>query len=436
VTELRPGELRDRVIRSFGWTAVRVATMALLQAATLMILFRLLEPEEFGAISVVTVVLCIAQALTHTGVDLALVREPGDIRRYLDPFWSLQVVRGLVLGGAVAALAVPISLWQGSPRLADYLLVSSLVPVFEGLRGVSPILFNRALEQRRAVVVDVICAAISFATLISLALRLRSPWAVVWSQVVSTLVRSVAYTVASPVRARFTLAWGPLRRFWRFGIGYNLAQSSRYLVDTVDRLLIGRQLGMHTLGLYDRSHVLAHYGLSQLPAFFATVVFPAFSRVRGDPARFRRLARRFLLVGSLAGCSVAGLVRLLDESLLAIVAGERAAEILPFFRILLVLALLRGIALLGHVLLDVVGRPQVQAAANGAQVLWLLVALPVAVGSGELAIVCVAAVAGGALNALLTTLALARAGRVREREAIPAPAPAPDEAVAEPAATA
>ncbi|MFQ5654390.1 MAG: oligosaccharide flippase family protein [Planctomycetota bacterium] len=410
-----PGDLRGRVLRSGGWTLARTVLVALLQAATLIILFRLLEPDDFGAISIVTVVLAIAQAFTQTGVDLALVREGGDVRRYLDSFWSLQVVRGVILGGIIAVLAAPIAIWQGTPLLTDYLLVASLVPILEGLRSVSPILFNRALDQKRPVIADSTCSILSFGALVGLAVWLRSPWAIVINQVFSTLIRSASYHIVHPVRTRFTLRWSLLRRFARFGVGFNLSQSTRYLVDTVDRLLIGRHLGMHTLGIYDRSHVLAHYGQSQLPQFLAAVVFPGFSRVLSDPARFRRLARRFLLTATLGGVAIAGLVRLFDEPLLAVAAGSRSPEILPFFRILLVLAVCRGIALLGHVLLDVSGRPQIQAVCNTAHVLWLVVALPFALATGELTIVCGVAVAGGALNATLTLISLGAVAWARGR---------------------
>ncbi len=403
--------LKSRVWKSGGWSLARVAITGSTQFATLVILLRLLDTSDFGELSIVMVVLTLTQAFTQTGIDLALVRQRGDISRWLSPFFSLQVARGAALGGLIALSAVPISIWQGTPVLADYLLVVSLVPLLEGLRGVSSLIFVRNLEQKVPTIVDGSCAVISLISLTALAFWLRSPWAVIFNQLFATGLRSLAYHLCHPLRVHFTRDWSSLRQFLRFGVGFNLAQTSGTLIDTLDRLMIGRHLGLGSLGLYDRSAALANYGLYLLPQFFSTVITPAFAGIAGDRPKFWRVARRYLIWVAFGGALLTGLVRLGDRFLLAIAAGDKAADLLPFFRILLLCAFLRGIGWLAQALLDILGRPQLRAAINVTHTIVIVAGLSWVLVSGELWRACVVALVGSAVSAVLSigmVVALAR----------------------------
>ncbi len=429
----RPGDLRRRVLRSGRWTLLRTICLGVLQFATIAALFRLLEIEDFAAIAIVTVVLTLTQVFSQTGVDLALVREEGEIEPLLAPCWSVSVVRGFVLGGIVAALALPIAWWQEEPALGDYLLVSALVPILDGMRSISTILFLKEIDQRRPAIIDTLCAAVSLATLVALAAWLRSPWAIVVNQIWAVGLRSAAYHLAHPVRTRFTLRWGPLRPHFRFGIGYNLAASSTYLIESVDRLLIGRMLGMHSLGIYDRSITLSHYGVRQIPSLFsATLLYPALSKIRSDTIRFWRLVRRIVGGLSFAGVVVAGALWWAAEPILAVVIGEEHALYLAPFRLLLALALFRGIAILAQIPFYVLGRPRFQTMANLVQVVILVVGLPWVFGAGGTLIDgCTVALVAGAAN-LLVTLGIVVA-LARQRHEVAAPEidqPAPGESPA------
>jgi O-antigen/teichoic acid export membrane protein len=296
-------------------------------------------------------------------------------------------------------------------------------------------LYLRDIEQRKPAIIDTATAAIGLATLVLLAAWLRSPWAFVINQIWAVALRSAAYHFAHPVRTHFTLRWGPLRRFVRFGVGYNMAATSSYLIDSVDRLIIGRSLGMHSLGVYDRASTMAHYGVRQLPSLLTgSLLYPAFSRVRHDLARFWRLARRILGGLALVGTAGAAAMWLVAEPLLALVAGEGHEVYVEPFRILLVVALCRGIATLGHVPFYALGRPQLQTIANLAQVAVIAVGLPIAFArGGSLDAACQVAVAAGAANlgvTLLLLVGLARAGAATTSPPTPQPSEPETERVA------
>ena len=419
-----PPRLRQRVLSSGGWSLARTAITATTQFATLIVLLRLLDTEDFGELSVVMVVLTLTQAFTQTGVDLALVRERGDISRYLNPFFSLQVMRGFALGAIVALFAWPMAIWQETPILAEYLLLASLVPVLEGFRGVSALTYLRNLEQKVPTIVEGTCAILSLISLTLLALWLRSPWAVLINQLFATGLRSFSYHLVG-TRAHFSRNIKPLRPFFRFGLGYNMAQTSGTLIDTLDRLLIGRHLGLSTLGLYDRSVTLANYGLYLLPQFYSTVVAPAFAGLLNDRVQFWRVARKFLLWVSFAGAVLAGLVRIFDIVVLSLVAGDKGDDLLPFFRILLLCALLPGISWLATGMLDVLGRPQLRAVINGIHATVVVIGLAIVLPYGELWAACAVVAAGGGLSTILALFFLwqqvPKAGRPSPTDAAETP---------------
>ncbi len=407
-----PPSLRRRVVTSSGWTAARVGVHSALLIVTLGAVYRVLDPDQIGEVAIVSVLITLAHVLSETGIGSSLVREKGKIDHLLDAAWSLQLVRGVLLAIVVAALAIPIGAWQRSPDLSAYILIAAIAPILEGLRSMSALLFTREMNQRIPTLCDLTTSLLGTAILILLLLWLRSPWAVVIQQVISSGLRSASYYLVHPYRPRWTRKWSGLRRYLRFGIGFNFAHSSAYLIDTLDRLVVGRLLGMHSLGLYDRATALSMYAARQYPMFAAAVIFPGFSKLREHPQLFRKYSRRYLTTLLFGFVAMATTVYLLRTPILRVLLGPKFGEIVPIFEILIFFGMLRGISIGAQVLFDVEGSPHKRLFCNAVQLTVLLTLLPLGANHWGLEGACLATVASGAVGLLVTAILLRRSSQL------------------------
>jgi lipopolysaccharide exporter len=420
--------LRARTWSATRWTVVRMVVGNAVQILQLAILSRILKRTDFGEASLTFVVLTLVDVFTRTGLEEALLREPGDVTPYLDATWSIHLARGFLQALVMLAIAPLISAFQASERLLGLIALTSLAPILEGTRGMGPTLCGRDLRLGRVALSEALVAALGLLAGIILALVFRSSWAIAAQFVVQAGLRSVMSYAIFPHRHRWTSSWGPLRRFVRFGIFFNLGMAIAFLNQSVDRLIIGHMAGLGPLGLYDRSASLGTALKQQLIRFLASVVFPSFSKLLDHPERLGQVFRRFLLLMAMVSAAISIAAWALAVPIVRILLGPGFGDAVPLFRILAFSTALHGFAIGIQNLLVIVGRPQYYLWANLTQLAVLLAALPAGYRLGGLAGACWGVLAADLVN-LLASLAFVLQGKLRPAVSPSAPSPAvPDPA--------
>ncbi len=376
--------LKARTYRSAAWITLRFVVIGALQILCISMLARILEPIHFGQVSIVIVLLTLCEVFSQTGVDASLVRQRGDIGSLLHPAWSLQVIRGFAISGLLMLLAVPAAHYLKEPQLSGLILVAAVVPSIDGLRSMGPVLLGRNLAQGRLTVAETAVAVLQVPISVVLAFWLRSPWALVISCICFGMMRTTCSYMVHPYRARFTLKWSPLRAFLRYGLFYNLAGGVAYLLISIDKFLIGRMLGLHSLGLYDRCFAVCGQPVLQLPKILAGVAYPSLSSIAAEPERLHRNQKKYLKLVALLFILLPVLFFLLADPLVRLLIGAKFLETIPLFKILAIFMGFRGMTIGFSLLFDVHGQSQMRFYANLVHLGALLVALPTGIYSSGL----------------------------------------------------
>ncbi len=410
-----PPGLRARTYRSAGWTVLRMAALNLLQVVQVAALARILEPADFGQVSLVVAVLALTEVFTKTGIEEALIRHRGDIAPFLDSAWSLQAVRGL-LQAAVVLLAGPVlAVVWGSWSLLRLSALAALVPALDGLRSLSPIVLTRELAMGRLVLAEAGAGLISVGTAVLLATTLRSPWAIVINMVLFTVLKNLGFYLIHPYRPRPTRRWTALRPFFGFGVFFNLATCAMYVAGNLDKLILGRLLGLHALGLYDRASMLSSAVKAQLVRLLGAVVFPSFSHLQGSPERFHAASRKFLVILGVAVVAFPLALLPFSRPIVRVLLGARFEDSAPLFAVLLFSTTFHGFALGLQTLLNTLGRPRYTFYANLAQIAGLLIALPLGIATLGMQGACIGVVTADAC-CLAATVVFALRGKIRAEE--------------------
>src|SRR5687768_15639721 len=90
--------LRDRAVRGVVWTVGGTAAAMLLRFGSSLILTRLLMPELFGLMAIVSVIFQGLLMFSDLGTGTAIIQnERGDEEPFYNTAWTMQVIRGAVL---------------------------------------------------------------------------------------------------------------------------------------------------------------------------------------------------------------------------------------------------------------------------------------------------------------------------------------------------
>ena len=155
--------LSQRVARGGIWvSSLRIIERVLGFARTL-ILARILSPEDFGLFGITLLALSTLQTFSVTGVDKALIQKKGDIRSYLDTAWTIQALRGLLLGVILFAISPLVATFFNEPRATSLIQVVALAVIIRDFKSIGVVFFQKDIEfhkefifQFSSVIVDLL----------------------------------------------------------------------------------------------------------------------------------------------------------------------------------------------------------------------------------------------------------------------------------------
>lgn len=327
-------ELGRSATRGAGAIMVGQITKLTIHLAGLLVLARLLSPEDYGLLAMVVAIVGIGEVVRDFGLSTAAIQAKTLTNAQRDALFWINALIGLVLTLVVALLAGPIARFYGEPDLTSIARVIGLTFLLNGLSTQFRASLSRALRFGRFTIADVGGHAIGLITAVALAVAGAGPWALVGQQLGQkggVLVLSAAFSgwlPSAPKRGT------EVRGFIRFGRNLMGMQLVSYLSRNVDSLVIGRRFGAGPLGVYNRAFELLMLPLNQMNAPATTIAVPVLSRLQDDRRRFDDYLIKGQAVMMHAVMGVFALSAAVADPLIPFVMGSQWGDVVGLFRIL------------------------------------------------------------------------------------------------------
>jgi PST family polysaccharide transporter len=283
--------LRDRVgsrvIRGGAVTLIAQAAQFILSMAGTVVLARLLTPQDYGLIGMVTVVTGFLTLFKDLGLSQATVqREELTHRQTTNLFW-VNVCASTLVALVAASLGPLIARFYGEPRLSSITMVLAAGFVIGGFTVQHQALLTRQMRFGLLAASSIMAAIVGLAVGIFLAWRGAAYWALVGQQLTVALVTATAAWIFCDWRPGLPSRGSGVRELVAFGgniTGFNVVN---YFARNGDNLLIGKVWGPAALGLYAKAYQLLLLPLTQINYPVGAVLVPTLSRLAHDPERYR-----------------------------------------------------------------------------------------------------------------------------------------------------
>lgn len=325
------GNLRRKATMGAAFTGGAQAFRTFLQIISVVVLSRLLSPEDFGLMAMISPLMLFVMLFGQLGLNNAVITARAVSPAQLSTlFWINSGVAAL-LAAIFAASAPLISWFYGEPALVPPVLVLACSILVSAAGAQHQALISRSMRFGQLAMIEVIAGTVGFLFAVLIALIHPSIWALVASTVTAALVSSAGSWLSSgwrPTR-QFRLAEAmPMIHFGKGMLGFNIFN---FFSRNLDNILIGRFAGPVQLGYYDRAYKLLLFPLSQINQPVGRVVIPILSRLIDEPERYRAFYLR--AVQQLALFTLPGVVFLLVNASDAIpaVLGEQWGPSVPIF---------------------------------------------------------------------------------------------------------
>jgi PST family polysaccharide transporter len=327
---------------ALGYTAVRAAGVTIfsqgvvfvVQLVGTVILGRVLEPRDFGLVTMVTT---FSLALTSFGLngftEAVLQRENLDNTLASNLFW-VNVGAGLLLTAAFAAAGGLLARFYGDAEVRHVAIGMSATIILSSLSVMHLSLLKRAMQFGVVSLNDVVSKVVSVAVSIVLAVYGWKADALVAGAILQALCMSIGAWVLCrwvPRLPRRTAGTGSM-------VGFALNVYSRYLINyftrNMDNLLVGWRFSAKVLGAYKKAYDLFLLSTSQILSPVAAVVIATLSQLIKDLPRYRRYFLSGLSMLAFVGMGLSVELTLVGKDVIRVMLGpgwEMAGQIFTYF---------------------------------------------------------------------------------------------------------
>ncbi len=324
--------LRDRTLRGMGWAVAMRWMSRLVGIVSMVILARLLTPDDYGVIAMCMMVVGLGSVLFEVGVNTWLIqKEDADDLDY-DTAWTVRLLQGLAASALIASSIPVVVHYFEEPRVSAALLCLAGVPALQALANIGVVRFQKELDIRRDFQLLLWQRLSAFLVTICAAWILRSYWALVIGTLSSAVVGVALSYAFHPYRPSWSLE--RVREMAGFSAWMLVRNIGAYGQTRIDQVVVSGELPAHNVGVYNLAAEISELPTAELLTPLGRAMFPAFSLLKGDRQRLARAFQRSFGVIVVLGFPVSVGMAAVAEPLVAVVLGPRWHEVVPLLQVL------------------------------------------------------------------------------------------------------
>lgn len=328
----------------------------LVQITSLIVLSRLLPPEDFGVIAMITALTSFVALFRDMGLSTASIQANGISHEQASALFWLNAAVGLALTIVVAALSPAVAAFYGRDELQPVTLLVSTTIFISSLGAQHAATMQRELRFKPKAIGDVFGAVANLAVAMLLAFNGWRYWSLAYGAVAGATVTTALYFALSGFRPGVPRKAGGVRELIGFGANVTGFEFVNYFHRNLDNVLIGRFWGALELGLYSRAYQMMMLPITSLRTPINAVALPVLSRLKHDHSDFRRYYGKIATLLAFISMPLMAFLTVSADGIVILALGERWSGVIPIFVLLGLtgfiqpVASLRGLVLLsrGH----------------------------------------------------------------------------------------
>ena len=286
--------LKQKTVKGVGWSAIDNVSQMGVTFVVSIVLARLLSPDDYGLIGLISVVTAVCTTLVNGGFTIALIRKKDATDDDYNTAFIVNLGMSLLLYAFIYFCSPFIADFFNREELVSLTRVSSLGLIIGALSLVQKARLTKRIDFKSQTKITLTASIISGIIGIVMALLNFGVWALVAQTLSSRILRTVFLWIINK--------WIPQLRFSKgsfhdlFGFGWKMMLSG--LLDTVWKelyqVIVGKFYTPATLGQYTRSKHYSQLFSSNLTSVIQRVTYPVLSNIQDDKERMVKAYRKMI----------------------------------------------------------------------------------------------------------------------------------------------
>lgn len=320
-------------IRNFIWRFAERTGAQLVTFVVSIILARLLEPQMYGTIALVTVFTTILQVFVDSGLGTALIQKKDADDLDFSSVFYFNLVSCIILYMLMFSLAPTLAKFYNNKDLIPIIRVISLTIVISGVKGIQQAYVSRNMLFKRFFFSTIGGTLASAFLGIYTAYLGFGVWALVIQQLSNTTVDTLILWITVKWRPKKMFSWIRLKTLLSFGWKLLCSSLLETIYNNIRGLIIGKMYSASNLAFYNQGEKFPQMIVMNINASIDSVLLPTMSSVQDNRERVKKMTRRAIKVSTYIMAPLMMGLAFCANTIVELVLTDKWLPCVPFLQI-------------------------------------------------------------------------------------------------------
>ncbi|MDE6144625.1 MAG: lipopolysaccharide biosynthesis protein [Muribaculaceae bacterium] len=322
-----------RAINTIIWSGISIFGQSGIAFLSTIILARMLTPDDFGLIGIVTLFIAFSQMMVDSEMGGALLKKKTVDNTDYSTLFYYNLAASLVLYVILYASAPLIADFYDRQELTDIIRIISFTIIIHAFRVVQRIMIFRSLNFKAYALINMASGIISLAAALWIAKAGYGYWALVWQQIVLAFANVVFLQLYNRFIPSLCFSKESFRYQFSFGISLLGADTVKTIANNISTNIIGKISSLEFTGCYSQASRVSGFCQTFLTGLMDQTIFPMMVKI-DDMTRLKSIYHKTLIYMTLSLSVVTVLFVTLATPIIHYLLGEEWIQASGIFQIL------------------------------------------------------------------------------------------------------
>ncbi len=323
----------NKLLKNFIWRFAERCGAQLVTFIVSIVLARILAPEDYGKIALITVFTTILQVFVDSGLGTALIQKKNADELDFSSVFYFNFVVCIILYIGVFLAAPFIAQFYNDLSLTPIMRVISLTIIISGVKGIQQSYVSKNMLFKRFFYSTLGGTIFSAALGIGMAWAGAGVWAIVAQQLSNTAIDTLILWITVKWRPKKMFSWKRLKSLLSFGWKMLVSSLLETVYTNIRSLIIGRMYSSSDLAFYNQGDKLPNVIVNNINTSIDSVLLPTLAEEQDDRERVKNMTRRAIKVSTYIMAPLMMGLAFCATSIVELILTEKWLPCVPFLQI-------------------------------------------------------------------------------------------------------
>lgn len=353
---VKKSSLKSTAAKGVFWSAIDKFAVKIAEFIIGIVLARLLMPNDFGLIGMLSIFLAISESFINSGLGSGLIQKQDRTEKDFSTVFVFNLVISVFFYLILFFTAPFIADFYNKPILVPLTRVLTLIIVINSLGIVQRSKLTIDINFKVFAIVNVMSVFLGGIVGLVMAVSGFGVWAIVGQYLTGAIISITLLWFLNNWKPSFYFSISSFKNLFGFGSKLLIAGLYAKAFDNVYNIAIGKVYSASELGFYTRAKSFAIMSSGTVTNILQQVTYPILSSIQDDKKRLISAYSRIIRMTSFFIFPVMTLIAILAEPIVIILLGEKWRPVITLLQWMCFARVFYPISSINMSILNAIGR--------------------------------------------------------------------------------